>query len=298
MKRILVTGSNGLLGQNLVKFLVKHRFEVIALSRGENKLKKYEGFNYIDVNLEEFEKIKELIENLKPNVIVHTAAMTNVDQCELEQKSCFTANVEVVENLVKCCQTNDIHLIHLSTDFIFDGIKGFYKEKDKPNPVNYYGLSKLKSEELILKSTIKYTILRTILVYGLTEELKSNIVFWVKNNLENGKDIHVVTDQYRMPTHVNDLVFACHEAIIREVCGVYHISSSELLSIFEVANLVADVFELDKKFIHPIQSCDLNLPAKRPEKTGFDLTLSIRELNFTPRTFLEGLQLFKNQLQN
>jgi dTDP-4-dehydrorhamnose reductase len=248
--------------------------------------------------LEEFDKTKSFICDVKPQVIIHTAAMTNVDLCEIENEACYNANVEVVKNLVRCCELLNIHLIHLSTDFIFDGKKGYYKESDQANPVNYYGWSKLRSEELILGSNIKHTILRTILVYGLTEEFKSNIIFWVKNNLEVKKDISVVTDQFRMPTHVDDLVFACHQAIIREVFGVYHISSNELMSIFEVANLVAEIFNLDKKYIHPVLSKELNLPAKRPEKTGFDLSLSIRELKFKPQSFVKGLQLFKNQIES
>ncbi|MGB5243568.1 MAG: SDR family oxidoreductase [Lutimonas sp.] len=298
MKRILVTGSNGLLGQNLVKFLVEHKFEVFAISRGENRLSNEKGYSYSDINLEEFEKTRSFICDVEPHVIIHTAAMTNVDRCELEKEACYYANVEVVKNIVDCCETLDIQLIHLSTDFIFDGKKGYYKESDQANPVNYYGWSKLRSEELILESNIKYTILRTILVYGLTEEFKSNIIFWVKNNLGAKRDISVVTDQYRMPTHVDDLVFACHQAIIGEVFGVYHISSSELLSIFEVAKMVAEVFNLDKKYIHPVQSVELNLPAKRPEKTGFDLSLSIKELKFKPQSFRKGLQLFKNQIES
>lgn len=298
MKRILITGSNGLLGQNLVKFLVEQKFEVFAISRGENRLRNEKGYSYSDINLEAFEKTRSFIREVKPQVIIHTAAMTNVDRCELEKEACYIANVEVVKNLVECCEMLDIHLIHLSTDFIFDGIKGYYKESDQANPVNYYGWSKLKSEELIFESNIKHTILRTILVYGLTEEFKSNILFWVKNNLEVKKDISVVTDQYRMPTHVDDLVFACHQAIIGEVFGVFHISSDELLSIFEVANLVAEAFDLDKKYIHPVQSAELNFPARRPEKTGFDLSLSIKELKFKPESFRKGLQLFKNQLES
>ncbi len=298
MKRILVTGSNGLLGQNLVKFLVEQKFDVFAISRGKNRLSNEEGYSYTDIDLEEFEKARSFIRNIQPQVIIHTAAMTNVDRCEVEKEACYNANVEVVKNLVECCEMLNIHLIHLSTDFIFDGKKGYYKESDQANPVNYYGWSKLRSEELILESNIKHTILRTILVYGLTEEFKSNIIFWVKNNLEAKKDISVVTDQYRMPTHVDDLVFACHQAIIGKVFGVYHISSNELLSIFEVANLVAETFNLDKKYIHPVQSAELNFPAKRPEKTGFDLSLSIKELKFEPQSFRKGLQLFKNQFES
>ncbi|MDZ7613870.1 MAG: sugar nucleotide-binding protein [Flavobacteriaceae bacterium] len=178
-----------------------------------------------------------------------TAAMTNVDLCERKRTDCDLINVKVVENLIICCKKAGIHLIHISTDFIFDGLKGYYKEEDTPNPVNHYGLSKWRSEELITKSKIEATILRTILVYGITEDLKSNIILWVKNNLENKKDINVVTDQWRMPTHVDDLADACIHAFEKEVKGVFNVSSNQLLSIYEIALLVADKFYLDKKYI-------------------------------------------------
>lgn len=226
--------------------------------------------------------------------------MTNVDACEQYQEECAAINVEAVRTLVSSCKENDIHLIHLSTDFIFDGLKeGLYTEDDKPNPLSYYGLSKLKSEEIILNAKIKYTILRTILVYGMVDrDDRSNIVLWVKNSIENKKPINAITDQFRMPTFVDDLAESCLLTIKNNALGVYNISSNTLLSIYEIALIVAKTFNLDKKYISACKTSDLNLPAKRPYKTGFDLNKSIKELNLPSYSFTERLQVYKNQLDS
>ncbi|NOQ91094.1 MAG: sugar nucleotide-binding protein [Flavobacteriaceae bacterium] len=299
MKKILITGSNGLLGQKLVKlFLGKKDYEIFAVARGENRLKNKSSYTYYSIDIIEHDKLINLINEIQPHYIIHTAAMTNVDACELKQKECDIINVDVVKTLASICKNNNIHLIQLSTDFIFDGEKGtFYTEEDKPNPISYYGLSKLKSEKIILKSDIKYTIIRTILVYGMVDNNdRSNIVLWVKNSIEDKKQINVVTDQFRMPTFVEDLAESCFLAVKNDVIGIYNVSSNELLSIFDIAIEVANTFNLDKSYIKPIATSSLNLPAKRPPKTGFDLNKSISQLKLPSYSFAERLQVFKNQL--
>ncbi len=299
MKKIIITGSNGLLGQKLVKLLLtKKTYEIHALSRGENRMINTKGYTYYNVDITQIKILTNLVNKIQPHYIINTAAMTNVDVCELHKDECDTINVDVVNTLSKICKKNKIHLIHISTDFIFDGEKiGYYTEEDKPNPVNYYGLSKLKSEKIIISSKIKYTILRTILVYGLVDRNdRSNIVLWVKKSIENKNKINVVTDQYRMPTLVDDLAEACLLAIENDAIGIYNVSSNQLLSIYEIAIEVANAFDLDKNFINSIETTQLNLPAKRPFKTGFDLNKSISQLKLPSYSFTERLQVFKNQL--
>lgn len=301
MKKILITGSNGLLGQKLVKlFLTKNDYQIFAIARGENRLKNKSGYTYYSIDITKHDKLTNLVNETQPHYIIHTAAMTNVDACETQQKECDIINVDVVKTLADVCEKNDIHLIHLSTDFIFDGEKEtFYTEEDKPNPINYYGLSKLKSEKIIINTNIKYTIIRTILVYGLVDNNdRSNIVLWVKNSIENKKQINVVTDQFRMPTYAEDLAKSCFLAIENKALGIYNVSSNELLSIYDIAIEVANTFNLDKNYIKPITTFSLNLPAKRPPKTGFDLNKSITQLKLPSNSFAKRLQVFKNQLAN
>ena len=223
--------------------------------------------------------------------------MTLVDDCESQKEACDLLNVSVVKWLSEVCDELNACVIHLSTDFIFDGKKGFYKETDVPNPISYYGLSKLKSEEVLFKSKIDYTILRTILVYGKVFDMsRSNIVLWVKKMLEEGKEIKIVDDQYRAPTYVVDLAMACKIILDKKATGIYNIASSELLSVYEITKQVADVFQLDKSLIKPISSTTLNQTAQRPPRTGFDLSKTNRELNFYPKSFKEDLLKFKETL--
>lgn len=298
MKKIVITGSNGLLGQTLVNLLMKEpeNYSVVGLSRGKNRMDRND-FQFYNIDITNYDQLKQCISNIKPSVIINTAAMTNVDTCELKQYECNLLNVQAVKHLAQICDMFNIHLIQISTDFIFDGIKGTYKETDVPNPLSVYGHSKLKAENIIKSSDIIFSILRTILVYGkVNNSKKSNIVLWIKEMLEKNKEITIVDDQYRMPTYVEDLAMACKLIVDKKIRGVYHISSNVLLSVFEIANQIADVFGLNKKLIKPISTKTLNQKAIRPPKTGFDLSKTIKELDFQPTSFLEGLKRFKQTL--
>lgn len=298
MKKVVVTGSNGLLGQTLVNLLLKDKnsYEVIGFSRGANRSGR-DDFEYISIDITNQELLLAALYRAKPDVIVNTAAMTNVDACEDNKLACDLLNVDVVKYLKEYSEVNKTHLVHISTDFIFDGENGPYKETDTPNPLSYYGLSKLKSEEVLTRSKIDYTILRTILVYGKVYDMtRSNIVLWVKKSLEENKKITIVNDQFRMPTFVDDLALACKIAIDKKSTGIFNISSNKLLSIYEIAQQVAEVFELNKSLIKPISTKTLNQKAQRPFKTGFDLTKTNKELNFFPKSFKEDLQKFKQKL--
>jgi len=298
MIKIIITGSNGLLGQSLLALLLKEKqhYEVYGFSRGENRSGR-QDFNYVSIDITKENILREQVKEIQPDFIINTAAMTQVDDCEIHKEACNLLNIEVVKWLADISKEINTHLIHLSTDFIFDGKKGCYKETDIPNPLSYYGLSKLKSEEVLVNSDINYTILRTILVYGKVFDMsRSNIVLWVKEMLENGKEITIVDDQFRTPTYVEDLALACKISIDKKAVGIFNISSNELLSIFEIAQQIADVFGLNKSLIVPISTSTLNQTAARPAKTGFDLSKTNKLLDFYPNSFKEDLQRFKDCL--
>jgi dTDP-4-dehydrorhamnose reductase len=295
MKNIVITGSNGLLGQTLVNLLLKEpsQYQIFGLSRGENRSGR-DDFSYHSVDITEFNQLDNCLKTINPDVIVHTAAMTNVDTCEDKKEDCNQLNIEAVKYLSQISSELNAHLIHISTDFIFDGVKGYYKETDEKKPLSFYGESKLKSEEVLLNSKIDYTILRTILVYGKVNNLgRNNIVLWVKEMLENNKEITIVDDQYRMPTYVEDLAMACKISIDKKATGIFNVSSNQLLSIFEIAQQIADVFNLNRELIKPISTATLNQKAPRPVKTGFNLSKTNKELEFYPTSFKEDLQRFK-----
>ncbi|WCC41816.1 SDR family oxidoreductase [Tenacibaculum finnmarkense] len=298
MKKVVITGSNGLLGQSLVNLLLEEpqKYQVIGFSKGKNRSGRTD-FEYSSIDITDKKNLLKNLEEYQPDVIINTAAMTNVDACETNKTACDLLNIDVVDTLSFFSSANNTHLIHISTDFIFDGKKGFYKETDAPNPVNYYGISKLKAEQILTQSNIDYTILRTVLVYGKVFDMsRSNIVLWVKKSLEDKKEITIVNDQYRMPTYVDDLALACKLALDKKATGIFNISSNTLLSIYEIAQQIAVVFQLDKSLIKPIKTSELQQAATRPPKTGFNLKKTIEVLQFYPKSFQENLQKFKEKL--
>jgi dTDP-4-dehydrorhamnose reductase len=299
MKKVLVTGSNGLLGQKLTeRILAKNDFELIATAKGSNRYSQKEGYLYAEMDILDEANVMEVITKIKPDAVINTAAMTNVDTCETEKKACWALNVKSVEYLIKACKVNDVQLVHLSTDFIFDGLAGPYKEDDAPCPVSFYGESKLAAELLLQESDIDWTVLRTIIVYGIVNDMsRSNIVLWAKGALEKGNPINIVNDQWRMPTLAEDLAEICLLAAEKRAKGVFNASGKDMMSIMELVQQVADFYKLDKSLIHPISSASLNQVAKRPVKTGFILDKSIKELGYNPHSFTEGMQIMEAQIK-
>lgn len=299
MEKILITGSNGLLGQKLVYKLIGHpSFELIASSRGENRLKVSEGYKYFSLDITDEAELKRVVSECRPDIIINTAAMTNVDDCELNQEAADLLNVRAVEYLISACKESKIFLVHLSTDFIFDGENGPYKESDIANPLSFYGMTKLKSEELIQASKIQASILRTILVYGIVDDMsRSNIVLWAKKSLESAKEINIVDDQYRMPTLAEDLADACILAAENKIKGIFHISGEDYMSIYELVEKVASFWNLDTSKMNRISSTTLDQAAKRPAKTGFNLNKSRGILAYKPHSFEEGLAILKEQIK-
>lgn len=287
--KVLITGSNGLLGQHLVN-LLKSRYEVYATSRGKNRLSKQSGYVYREMDICKEEQVEEVLNDIKPDAIVNCAAMTHVDQCELDPKACRLLNVKAVEHLIKHSKAFDPHFVHLSTDFVFDGENGPYKETDEVNPLSIYAQSKLDSEVLVQNSGLKWAIARTIIIYGIADDMsRSNIVLWAKGALEKGDPIKVVNDQYRMPTYVGDLAKGCELIINKGATGIFHISGKDFMRIDEIVQRVANFYKLDTSKMSLVSSESLGQAAKRPPKTGFVLDKAINELGYSPISFEEGL---------
>lgn len=295
--KILITGSNGLLGQKLTELLEKdNTVELIATAARSSALPITSGkFQLLDIT--DPNAVDDVIDQHKPDVIINTAAMTQVDHCETQREVCWKSNVEAVGNLVRVARRNNTHLLHVSTDFIFDGTKEMLDETAVPNPVNFYGESKLAGEQVIRESNISWCIIRTVLVFGVTKDMsRSNIVLWVKNSLEQGKTIQVVNDQWRTPTLAEDLALGCYLAAKKKVNGVYNISGKDYLSAYDIAMRTAEFFKLDKSLIKETDSTRFTQPARRPPRTGFIIDKARRELNYEPHSFEEGLRVMAAQL--
>lgn len=299
MKKILVTGSNGLLGQKIVyKLKDREDVELIATARGENRLLNQNGYTFYSLNIENRENVDAVIDKVKPDYIIHTAAMTQVDDCELDHASCDRANVDAVQYIVDAAERNHCHLVHVSTDFIFNGKEGPYDEEGVADPLSYYGAAKWKGELIVQNSRLKWAILRTVLVYGIVDNMsRSNIVLWAKGALEKGNPINVVDDQFRSPTLAEDLADGCILAVDKNATGIYNISGKDQFSIIDLVRTVADYYGLDKNLINPVSSTTLNQAAKRPPITGFILDKARRELGYNPHSFVEGIAIMEEQMK-
>ncbi|WP_028297466.1 SDR family oxidoreductase [Olivibacter sitiensis] len=299
VKKILVTGANGLVGQKLAELLQNdERFDWRVSSRGDNRNKFIEDWRYISCELKEKAALSAMFDSWNPDVVIHTAAMANADACERDPSESHRVNVEAVQTILELCEARGIHLIHLSTDFVFDGEEGPYDEEDEPNPVNLYGEHKAEAERLIQASKVNWAIVRTILVYGVLPSLsRSNIVLWAKQALENGQSITVVNDQWRMPTLAEDLADACLTIADRGAKGIYHISGKDEFSICDMVDAIAEFWQLEKSYICKENSQTLQQDAKRPKRTGFILEKAYEELDYVPHSFGEGLRIVDRQLK-
>lgn len=297
MIRLLITGANGLLGQKLVRlYQERSDIQIIATSIGPNR-NETGSYVYEEMDITSPESIMAVFSKHQPDVVIHTAAMTQVDACEKAPEKCRSINVEGVAHLIDACQQTKPFFIHLSTDFVFDGEDGPYREEDAPNPLSTYANSKLDSEKLVEASGLPHAIVRTMLVYGVVNDMsRSNIVLWVKDSLERQQNIRVVNDQWRMPTLAEDLAKACSLIADKRREGLFHVCGNDMKTPYEMALDTATVFNLDHTLIEEVDASVFSQPAKRPPKTGFILDKAKKELGYEPVTFKEGLIILKSQL--
>ena len=301
MQKILITGSNGLLGQKLVELIVsKKEYTLIATGRGGNRLHSTEGYIYESMDITDKQSVANIFKTHKPDIVIHGAAMTNVDACELDKELCWLQNVVATRNIVESCVEIGSFLVHVSTDFIFDGSKGPLTEDEKPSPISFYGYSKLAAEEIVMKDEgLKWSIARTVLVYGIAQDMsRTNIILWVKKSLEDKKSIKDVDDQWRTPTLAEDLAMGCYLIAQKNAKGIFNISGKDFLNPYQMAEKVVDYFKLDGSFITKADSTTFSQPAKRPPTTGFVIDKARKELGYEPRSFEEGIALLASQLKS
>lgn len=298
MKKVLVTGANGLLGQKLVElYAERDDIELIATGRGADRNGE-SGHIYCTMDITSQDDVNEVFDRFRPDAVINCAAMTQVDQCENDREACWLQNVTAVEYLIDACAKHRSFLLHLSTDFIFDGEAGPYTEDANPNPLSYYGESKLASEQLLINSKIDWAIARTILVYGIVRDMsRSNIILWVKKSLEERKEIKVVNDQWRTPTLAEDLAIGCALIVDKKAQGIFNISGKDLLTPYEMALKTADFFDLDTSSMMETDGSIFKQPAARPPRTGFVLDKARKQLGYDPHSFEEGIALLSEQLK-
>ncbi len=300
--KILIIGANGFLGTNLLQFqntnyFRDQRVQFIAGDLKKSNIQHKIPFYYMDIT--DIDDTLKKIKKISPNVIILTAAMTNVDQCEVDKELAMKINTIGPKNVIEACKELNSKLIFMSTDFVFDGTKEniLNNESDVPNPLSHYAKSKYDAEQAIIDSEIDFLICRTSVLYGWNKT-KLNFITWILKNLEQNQKISIVINQINSPTFVRNLSKIILKLIEKKAKGIYHTAGDGSLSRYDIALKCADVFNHDKSLITPIDN--LIQRATRPKKAGLDISklkkligteLKIYSLN-------DGLNYMKNHIEN
>ena len=294
--KILYTGANGLLGQKISAATPQYsNHAFLATARGGNRTKNLGTASYASMDITDRQGIENVLSEFRPDVIIHGAAMTNVDECEQHKELAYNLNVVGTQNIVDAAKELGAHVVHISTDFVFDGLDGPYDEDGIPNPVSYYGQTKLQAE-YIVQTVDSWSILRTVLVIGIAEDLsRNNIVLWAKGALEKAQPIQVVDDQFRTPTLAEDLAQGALLAATQRAQGIFNISGPDFMSIYELVESVAEYFGLSLAAVTRVDSSTLNQPAVRPPRTGFNISKAVVNLGYRPHSFKEALEIIAQQ---
>ena len=284
-----------MLGQRLIEFYSgQPGIQLLACSAEDKPI--FDNEDYLKMDITHREEVKDLVYDFYPDIIINAAGYTNVDMSETEREQAWKTNVKGVEYIAEVSRVIDSHIIHISTDYIFDGKKGPYSEKDKPGPLGYYARTKLASENVLRLSGTYYTILRTNVLYGIAHNSRPDFVRWVVNSVRSGKKIRIVTDQINNPTFIDDLIQAISKVIEYKKYGVYNIGGKEFLSRYDFTMKIADFFRLDKSLITPVKTEELKQAAPRPLKSGLLILKAQTELGYKPHSIDESLAKMKREL--
>lgn len=289
--QILVTGANGFLGYYLTRLLLEKGYTVIATGKGDSRLQfGSDRFVYAPMDFTDPFAVHDVFEKYRPEVVVHAGAMGKPDECETNQWQAFLVNVEGTITMLTNAEEQKSFFVFISTDFVFDGEQGMYKEEDELRPVNYYGKTKYDAEEAVKEYPHSWAIVRTVLLYGKPATGRTNLLTIVKEKLEKGEAYKVVDDQVRTPTYIEDLAEGIAAIIRQKASGVYHLSGKDVLTPYQMACKTASYLGLDESLIKRVTAADFSQPAMRPPKTGFVIDKARKELGFEPISFEEGIK--------
>lgn len=290
--KLLITGSSGLFGSKLAQIASTQGHEVYC---GYYQTKQLLGYP-IQFDITNQEQVEQVFQKTQPDVVVHAAGLTNVDVCETNKKLAQKTNVQGTKNIIQQAKQNQTFVIYISTDYIFNGQEGNYTETDKPDPINYYGLTKMEAENQI--QTLKnYCIARPSVIYGSTPASgKTNFVLWTINMLKNNQQIKAATDQTTTPTLNTNLAQMTLEIAQKKLKGIYHLSGATPITRYNLAINIAKTFNLEKKLILPVSIDNFNFPAKRPKNSSLNTKKAMQILKNKPLEIYQALKILKKEL--
>ena len=291
--KLLVTGASGLFGSKLAETALARNFEVYA---GFSKDAVPYGIP-VQFDISDKNQVDQAFETAKPDVVVHAATLTDVDKCELDKALAWKINVEGTKNIAEATARSGAFLVYISTDYVFNGEKGCYREDDLPDPINYYGLTKLKAEETAKQYVPDCCIARASVIYGATPAAgKINFALWLINKLKSGEKVKIVTDQWNSPTLNTSLADMTLDVVERRLEGVFHLCGASRVSRYEFAMQIAQTFGLDTGLIEAVDSSSFKLPARRPVDSSLDTSKAQQLLKVKPLMLAAALAVLKQEL--
>jgi len=296
--KILITGANGLVAGYLIREWTGRGHQIMATGLGPSRLHGtgQEQLSYQELDIRDAEAVFRVVKKMQPDWIIHNAARAQPDHCETNPAACWDTNVTATRFLLEAARETGAHFLFMSTDFVFDGKNGPYRESDPTGPVNYYGCTKRVAEKAVMASGLQWIIVRTVLVYGQHRGVQRfNLLTWVRDKLAAGEGIKVVNDQYRTPTYAGDLALGIRMAIEQDQRGIFHISGNEFMTPYDMAVATAHALGLNAGLIEKVNASTFTQPALRPAKTGFIIDKAMQELGYRPHTFTEGLWNMLNE---
>ncbi|MDE1728769.1 MAG: dTDP-4-dehydrorhamnose reductase [Thaumarchaeota archaeon] len=291
--KFLVTGSAGLVGRQVIKDLLQSYTQVYSCYHTS----KPEDGIATPLDLTNSDGIIKVVESTKPDVIIHLAAMTNVDLCETQKDLATKINAKATAVIAEQAKKVGAFLVYVSTDYVFDGEKGMKIESDNTESINHYGKSKLEGENAVKEIATKWCIARTSTPYGIHPKKKSFPIF-IAENLKAGTPLDIITDQYTSPTYVPNLSRMLIEISSRKIQGILHVSGATRISRYDMAGMVADKLDLDKKLLRPTSMNNMNWTAKRPRDSSLDVSKAASLLKEKPMGIQQGLDLFIEELRS
>ena len=290
MQKVLVVGASGLVGSILMQIGI-NKYEMFG-TFNKNVIR---ANNYVKLNVADRRKVFEIIKDVKPELVVDTHSVTNVDYCELHPEEAWSINVVGTKNVAEACKISGAKYTFISSDYVFDGKKSRYAEKDKPHPINYYGKTKLAAEMILKALDINALTVRTAVIYGNAKGNKTSFVSWIVERLKNNQVTKVVIDQYNNPTLADSLAEIILSLFEIDADGLFHVTGNECISRHDFAIKVAEAFGLDTGLIMPITTSELNQIARRPEKLNMETHKVERVTHIKMKSINEGLNILKER---